>query len=208
MIPRKSNDPVLLRSAVKLVGSRRPVGKVGETHCVFPGLSIGDRACAVRRGSAQPTVHKFIALLGMASGGQCGRSHSLAEVSLVRRAPAERLMWPPQIIPVEKLGQAALLFDAVGRWPQVDPFVLHGPPQALDKDVVVAAPASIHADLDPVIPQHLGELVAGELRALIGIEDAGLAKPGERLAQRLDTAPRPSACLTAARTTPVGLPSR
>jgi hypothetical protein len=29
----------------------------------------------------------------------------------------------------------------------------------------VAAPASIHADLDPVIPQHLGELVAGELRA-------------------------------------------
>src|SRR5204863_10019402 len=44
-----------------LVVSRRPVGKVGETHCVFPGLSIGDRACAVRRGSAQPTVHKFTA---------------------------------------------------------------------------------------------------------------------------------------------------
>jgi hypothetical protein len=27
----------------------------------------------------------------------------------------------------------------------------------------------------PVIPQYLGELLAGELRALIGIEDAGLA---------------------------------
>src|SRR5271155_1349332 len=80
-----------------------------------------------------------------------------------------------QIIPVEELSKAALLFDAVGHWPQVDPFVLHGPPQALDKDVVVAAPASIHADLDPVIPQHLGDLLAGELRALIGIEDAGLA---------------------------------
>src|SRR5271156_1950279 len=98
-------------------------------------------------------------------------------------------MRTPQIIPVEELGKAALLFDAVGRWAQVDPFVLHGPPQALDEDVVVAAPASIHADLDPVIPQHLGELVAGELRALIGIEDAGLAEPGERLAQRLDTEP-------------------
>src|SRR6267143_2804245 len=47
---------------VKLVGSRRPVGKVGETQSVFPGLSMGDRACAVRRGSAQPTVHKFTAL--------------------------------------------------------------------------------------------------------------------------------------------------
>jgi hypothetical protein len=29
----------------------------------------------------------------------------------------------------------------------------------------VATPASVHADLDPVIPQHLRELVAGELRA-------------------------------------------
>jgi hypothetical protein len=47
---------VLLRGAVKLVGSRRPVGKVGETHRVFPGLSIGDRTCAVRRGSAQRSV--------------------------------------------------------------------------------------------------------------------------------------------------------
>jgi hypothetical protein len=57
----KSIHPVLLWGAVKLVGSRRPVGKVGETHGVFPGLSIGDRAGAVRWGSAQPTVHKFTA---------------------------------------------------------------------------------------------------------------------------------------------------
>src|SRR5438105_8350811 len=53
--------PCCCGGVVKLVGSRRPVGKVGETHGVFPGLSIGDRACAVRRGSAQPTVHKFTA---------------------------------------------------------------------------------------------------------------------------------------------------
>jgi hypothetical protein len=78
-----------------------------------------------------------------------------------------------KIIPVKELGKAALLLDAVGGWAQIDPFVLHGPPQALDKDIVVAAPASVHADLDPVIPQHLGKLVAGELRALISIEDAG-----------------------------------
>src|SRR5689334_24743580 len=99
-------------------------------------------------------------------------------------------MRPPQIIPVKELGKAALLFDAIGCWAQVNPFVLHGPPQALDKDVVVAAPASIHADLDPVIPQHLGKLVARELRALISIEDAGSAEPGEGLAQRLDAEPR------------------
>src|SRR5436309_357118 len=98
-------------------------------------------------------------------------------------------MRTPQIIPVEEFGKAALLFDTVGCWAQVDPFVLYGPPQALHEDVVVAAPASIHADLDPVIPQHL-KLVAGELRTLIGIEDAGIAEPGESLAQRLDTEPR------------------
>src|SRR2546430_16561582 len=99
-------------------------------------------------------------------------------------------MWTPQIIPVKELGKAALLFDAVGGRAQVDPFVLDGPPQALDKDVVVAAPASIHADLDPVIPQHCGERVAGELSTLIGIKDAWLAEPSEGFAQRLDADPR------------------
>src|SRR5438876_1762228 len=126
----------------------------------------------------------------MASGGQCRRRRRLAEVSLVRCSPAERLMRTPQIIPVEKLAKAALLFDAVGGGAQVDPFVLHGPPQALDEDIVVAAPASIHADLDPVIRQHLGELATSELGALISIEDAGLAEPAESLAQRLDAEPR------------------
>src|SRR5215471_4165541 len=53
-------------------------------------------------------------LLGIASGGQCRHCRRLAEVSLVRCAPAERLMRTPQIIPVEELGKAALLFDAIG----------------------------------------------------------------------------------------------
>src|SRR5580692_3571364 len=103
-------------------------------------------------------------LLAMASGGQCCRRCRLAEVSPVRCSPAERLMRTSQIIPVKELAKAALLFDSIGRWTQVDPFVLHGPPQALDEDVVVAAPASVHADLDFMIPQHLGELITGELR--------------------------------------------
>src|SRR5499433_3543880 len=75
-------------------------------------------------------------LLGMASGGQCRHCRRLTEVGLVRCAPAERLMRTSQIIPVEELGKAALLFDAAGGWAQVDPLVLHGPPQALDKDML------------------------------------------------------------------------
>ena len=95
-------------------------------------------------------------------------------------------MRTPPIIPAEEFGKAALLFDAVGRRTQIDPFVLDGPPQALDEDVIVATPAPVHADLDPVIPQHLRERVAGELRTLVGIEDLGLAELGERLAERRD----------------------
>src|SRR5215468_3228536 len=68
----------------------------------------------------------------MASGGQCRHCRRLSEVSLVRCAPAERLMRTSQIIPVEERGKAALLFDAAGGWAEIDPFVLHGPPQALD----------------------------------------------------------------------------
>src|SRR5258708_13041239 len=99
----------------------------------------------------------------MASGGQCRCSRRLAEVSLVGCSPAERLMRTPQIIPVKELAKAALLFDAVGCWAQVDPFVLHGPPQALDEDVVMAAPPSLHPDRDLVIPQYLRELLPAEL---------------------------------------------
>src|ERR1700758_407858 len=39
--PRNQNHPVLLWRAVTLVGQPPTVGKVGETHCVFPGLSMG-----------------------------------------------------------------------------------------------------------------------------------------------------------------------
>jgi hypothetical protein len=45
---------------------------------------------------------------------------------------------------------------------QVDPLVLHRPPQTLDEYVVVATTASIHADLDPLIQQHPREFFARE----------------------------------------------
>ena len=143
-----------------------------------------------RRGSAQPTVHKFTA---PARHGVTRLLPSQRAIGRDKPRPvfASRAPDADAIIPVEELGKAAPLFDAVGCRARVDPFMLHGPPQALDEDVVVAAPASIYADLDPVIAQDLGELVAGELRSLIGIEDAGLAEPAEGLAQRLDAELRP-----------------
>jgi hypothetical protein len=52
-------------------------------------------------------------------------------------------MRTPQILPVEELAKAALLFDAVGRWTQLDSFVLHGPPQALYEDAGRALPKPV-----------------------------------------------------------------
>src|ERR1700751_1536561 len=106
----------LLRGAVKLVGSRRPVGKAGGTHGVFPGLSQG--TALARSGGYRPSRLSTNSrhLLAMASGGQCRRRCRLADVSLVRCSPAERLMRTSQIIPVKELAKAALLFDSIGRW--------------------------------------------------------------------------------------------
>ena len=52
---------------------------------------------------------------------------------------------------------------------QVDAFLLQGPPEALDEDVVDAAPFAVHRDpgADPLQPVGPGE--GRELAALIGL---------------------------------------
>src|ERR1700730_17727727 len=62
-----------------------------------------------------------------------------------------------------------------------------GPPQALDSAVVSPGAFPIHADLDLVLEQQAGEGDAGELGALIGVEDLGLAVSGKSLLDRLET---------------------
>jgi hypothetical protein len=54
---------------------------------------------------------------------------------------------------------------------QVDMLVLYRAPEALDKDVVHPSSFAIHADLDAVCLQDAGEVLAGKLGSLIGVED-------------------------------------
>ena len=54
---------------------------------------------------------------------------------------------------------------------QIDVLVLDATPQPLDEDVIDPTALAVHADLDAVVGQHLGEVGAGELAALVGIED-------------------------------------
>src|SRR3982074_1700389 len=79
------------------------------------------------------------------------------------------------------------LASATGIGVEVDLLVFETAPQPLDKDIVRVAALAIHADRDRVVLQGAGEVVAGELAALVGIEDLGPAIPGEAVLERLDT---------------------
>jgi hypothetical protein len=61
------------------------------------------------------------------------------------------------------------------------------PPEALDEDVVEHSPAPIHADDDAFAGQHVGKGFAGELRALIAVEDFRLAMGAQGILQAIHT---------------------
>src|SRR5580693_5392814 len=57
---------------------------------------------------------------------------------------------------------------------QIDLLVFDGAPQPLDEHIVPPSAFAIHADRDALFSEDAGEGRAGELRALIGIDDRGL----------------------------------
>jgi hypothetical protein len=80
--------------------------------------------------------------------------------------------------------RSARLTDAVVG-PQINLFVFDRTPEPLDEDVVAPRPLAVHADRDGVVAEQAGEVRAGELAALVGIENLGLTVPRERLFDRL-----------------------
>lgn len=68
--------------------------------------------------------------------------------------------------------------EAVGELVQMARFVLERAPQLLDEDIVHAAAAAVHGDRHLGILEPAGEIEAGELTALVGVEDL---RPAERL---------------------------
>ncbi len=73
---------------------------------------------------------------------------------------------------------------------QIDSLIFQGPPEALDEDVVHAPAPPIHGDRDARVVERRGEVDAGELAALIRIEDLRPAVSGQCLPQGLRTALR------------------
>jgi hypothetical protein len=64
--------------------------------------------------------------------------------------------------------------------------VLHAAPQSLDEYVADPATLAIHADANAGGVEHIGPRFAGELRALIGVDDLWCAVPDDCFNQRID----------------------
>ena len=80
-------------------------------------------------------------------------------------------MRPLGVIEVNPRADDPFGLEAVGHLVQIDRLVFETAPQAFDEDVVHAEAAPIHRDRDLGALEHAGEVEAGELAALIGIED-------------------------------------
>src|SRR5271169_3997764 len=70
--------------------------------------------------------------------------------------------------------------------PQIDFLVFDAAPQPFDEHVVPPSAFAVHADRNAVVGKHAGEGPAGELRALVRIEDVRFAVTSQGILQRLD----------------------
>ena len=103
--------------------------------------------------------------------GRHRQGGQLVEVSLIGGLTVKRCMRAPA---VEELDIAANRGAGVGHVDvgvDVDLLVFDRPPEPFHHDVVPPGALAVHADLHTRIGQHLRELPAGELAALIGVKD-------------------------------------
>ena len=106
-------------------------------------------------------------------------------------APVERRVRPAAIVEIEIASDPVACRAHAIVSVQVDLFVFHAAPQPFDKHVVAPGTLAVHADGDVVFRLHAPERQTRELRALIRVEDVGLAV----LRQSILAIPTASACL-------------
>ena len=99
-------------------------------------------------------------------------------------------MGPLGVVEPDPFADDPLGVEAVGQLVQVNRLVLERAPQSLNEDVVHAPAAPVHGDRGPGLLEAAGDLEAGELAALVGVEDLRPAGGVERLIQGLDAEPR------------------
>src|SRR5438552_2473505 len=97
-----------------------------------------------------------------------------------RGAVAVRLMRAGLIIEADPLADAGFRFAAIAVALEIDVLMLQRAPQPLDEDIVHPPAAAVHRDLDASLSERASEGRAGELAALVGVEDLRLAETRQR----------------------------
>ena len=119
----------------------------------------------------------FASISGALPGLGCQTERQRREVGVIGCYAVKARVWTSAIIKVQVAADAGVADAFVG--PQIHVLIFNAAPQPLDEHVVPAKRSAVHADGDPVFDQHAGERRAGELAALIGVEDLRLAMAGE-----------------------------
>ncbi len=91
------------------------------------------------------------------------------KVQMGWREAIELLVRPVVVVVDEVLGQELVQFVAVNGAVAVNTLLFDAPPEPLDEGVVGGTALSVHADLDALLEQCPGELIAGVLTAMVGV---------------------------------------
>jgi hypothetical protein len=90
-------------------------------------------------------------------------------------------MWPLGIVKIDPIADDLFCLEPIRQLVQIDCLVFERAPQPLDEDVVHAAAPAIHGDRNLRRVEQTGEVKAGELAVLVGVEDIRFSISGQRL---------------------------
>ena len=93
----------------------------------------------------------------------------------------DRRVFKCGVVEDDPIADACFRLATVGVAFEIDVLVFQRAPHAFDEHVVHPATAPIHRDAHVSLDQHAGEIRAGELAALVGVENLRLAVSGQRL---------------------------
>ena len=99
-------------------------------------------------------------------------------------------MGPAPVVEVHPQADSSPGLGASRELGQVDALVFERSPQPLDEHIVHPATRAIHRDANASLLEHVGEVTAGELAALVALEDLGRVIVLQRLVQGLDAEAR------------------
>src|SRR5246127_3696316 len=152
-------------------------------------IPVGGGACGyVGEGEHFP-VFRARSGSGGSAAGRHRRSSTYPQaflVNLPRRAITQALVLALGVVKLQPGANAGPGFGDTRIGIEVDLLIFETAPQPLNEDVVHTPALAVHADRDTMPLQGAGEVITGELAALVGIEDFRPAIVRQRLLERCD----------------------